>query len=60
MSKYRLTDQARRDVQHIWNYIAKNNADAADRVITRFHAAMNQLARAPGMGHRRRDDSAAD
>jgi plasmid stabilization system protein ParE len=29
--KYRLTRQARRDVLHIWTYIAEDNEDAADR-----------------------------
>jgi plasmid stabilization system protein ParE len=30
MSRYRLTEQARQDLDEIWPYIAKDNPNAAD------------------------------
>lgn len=55
MSKYILSARARLDVQLIWNHIAKDNLDAADKVKQEFRRVMEQLAQMPGMGHRRSD-----
>jgi toxin ParE1/3/4 len=55
MSAFVLSAQARLDLQLIWNRIAENNIDAADRVMDEFRLAMRQLAQRPGMGHRRSD-----
>jgi antitoxin ParD1/3/4/toxin ParE1/3/4 len=52
---YTLSAEARRDVLLIWNRIAEQNIDAADRVKAELRLAMQQLARMPGMGHRRQD-----
>lgn len=55
MSNYTLSARARLDLQLIWNRIAEDNIDAADRVKSKFREAMEQLAQMPGMGHRRLD-----
>ena len=55
MSRYTLSARAKLDIQLIWNYIAETNIDAADRVKSEIRAAMEQLVRMPGMGHRRLD-----
>lgn len=55
MSRYILSRRATVDVQQIWNHIAEDNIDAADRVRNDLRAAMRRLAEMPGMGHRRAD-----
>ena len=39
----------------IWEYIAADNIDAADRWIEKLFAAFEALGQAPGIGHRRED-----
>jgi len=58
--KVRITPQADADLDGIWNYIARDSADAADRVENDLHAAMNLLAEFPGIGHTRRDVGSSD
>jgi toxin ParE1/3/4 len=48
--RYRLTEQAREDVLDIWQYIAADNPDAADRIIDQFTATYGSLARSPRIG----------
>jgi plasmid stabilization system protein ParE len=55
MNKYVLSARAELDLDEIWEYIAHDNIDAADRWITRLYEAFESLARTPGMGHRRDD-----
>jgi antitoxin ParD1/3/4/toxin ParE1/3/4 len=55
VSRYVLTRRARLDVQQIWNHIAQDNLNAADKVKDELRLAMRQLADMPGMGHRRSD-----
>ena len=55
MSRYTLSARAKLDIQLIWNYIAETDIDAADRVKAEIRAAITQLVRMPGMGHRRLD-----
>lgn len=43
------------DLTEIWEYIADDNLDAADRWITHLREAFESLARAPGIGHKRED-----
>jgi toxin ParE1/3/4 len=50
-----LTPGARQDVNDIWDYIADDNIEAADRVLDALEAAMIKLARNPGMGHWREE-----
>ena len=52
---YRISRRADADIEAICQYIAKDNPDAADRLDQRMHEAIQQLARVPGLGHRRAD-----
>jgi toxin ParE1/3/4 len=53
--RFILTPQARADLVEIWNYIAADNPENADRVIERLYATFTRLAETPGMGHHRED-----
>ncbi len=55
MKEYVLGAGAELDLDEIWEYIAQDNLDAADRWIGRFFEAFDALSRNPGMGHRRDD-----
>ena len=43
------------DHDEIWEYIAQDNADAADRVLAEIHSTLTLLAGSPHIGHRRPD-----
>lgn len=58
MSRYRLSRQARSDLDDIWLYIAPDSLTAADRLIDALLAKFQVLATQPGMG-RMRDELAA-
>src|SRR5690349_9787125 len=47
--------EARLDLLVIWEYIAADNLDAADRVGQEIEQAVSMLARNPELGHSRRD-----
>lgn len=49
-SEYRLTPQACEDVIAIWDYIAADNEDAADRLVDQFTETYERLARMPHVG----------
>ena len=53
MKRFILTPRAKQDVNDIWDYIANDNIEAADRVLDALVNAMIKLAKNPGMGHRR-------
>ena len=53
--RFALTPQARADLVNIWNYIAEDNPEQADRVLERLFDAFARLAQTPGMGHHRED-----
>jgi antitoxin ParD1/3/4/toxin ParE1/3/4 len=55
MNEYVLGADAELDLADIWNYIADDNIDAADRWIGVLFEAFDALAQTPTMGHRRRD-----
>jgi plasmid stabilization system protein ParE len=55
MAGYVLSVAADLDLDEIWEYIAADNIDAADRWIGKLFEACEALARAPGMGHKRED-----
>jgi plasmid stabilization system protein ParE len=40
MKRYILTPRAKRDVNDIWDYIASDNVEAADRVLDALESAM--------------------
>ena len=51
MKRYILTPRAKRDLNEIWDYIAGDNIEAADRVLDALESAMVKLAKSPGIGH---------
>ncbi len=55
MSSYILGDSVEFDLDDIWEFIAADNIDAADRWIGKLFDAFHALSRTPGMGHRRDD-----
>ena len=55
MSNYILGSGVERDLDIIWEYIAEDNLDAADRWIAKLFDAFEALARTPGIGHTRED-----
>ncbi len=55
MKPYILSADARRDLIEIWDYIARDSIDAADRVAADLCSAIQRLATMPGIGHRRDD-----
>ncbi|MCW5982473.1 MAG: type II toxin-antitoxin system RelE/ParE family toxin [Bryobacteraceae bacterium] len=54
-ARFLLTPQARADLLEIWNYIAEDSPEDADRVLERLYVAFTRLAQTPGMGHHRED-----
>lgn len=55
MKRFVLTPRAKRDVNEIWDYIAIDNIDAANRVADALESAMLTLAKNPGLGHWREE-----
>jgi plasmid stabilization system protein ParE len=55
VSAYVLSRAADLDLDEIWEYIAQDNVDAADRWIGKLFDAFDALALNPGMGHTRND-----
>jgi plasmid stabilization system protein ParE len=55
MSGYAFHPDAFADLEEIWEYIAENNVDAADRVLADIHSTPTTLAGSPEIGHRRPD-----
>jgi plasmid stabilization system protein ParE len=54
-SSYQLTPWALGDLDEIWDYIAKDSVDAANRVESAILSACESLARHPKLGSRRTD-----
>jgi plasmid stabilization system protein ParE len=55
VSGYVLSKDADLDLDQIWDFIAQDNIEAADRWIATLFDAFDALALNPGMGHARRD-----
>lgn len=55
MKGFLLAPEAFLDLESLSEYIARDNPDAADRVLDKLEAAFRKLATAPGMGHTRSD-----
>jgi plasmid stabilization system protein ParE len=53
MSRFVLHPEAYADLNEIWEYIAADNLDAADRVIEEIYEAITSLVRFPQTGHPR-------
>ena len=54
-ARYLLHPNALCDLEDIWEYIAQDNLDAADRVVEDLLAACETLATSPHLGHSRPD-----
>ena len=55
MSAYVLSADADGDLDEIWEHIAGDSVDAADRWIGKLFDAFEALGQTPGLGHRRAD-----
>ena len=55
MLDFQLTRRAETDLLQIWNYIAIDNFEAADRVLDEFQLAFERLAEMPYLGHVREE-----
>jgi plasmid stabilization system protein ParE len=55
MSGYAFHPDAVADLDKILEYIAQDDLDAADRVLTDVHTVLRTLAASPHIGHRRPD-----
>jgi antitoxin ParD1/3/4/toxin ParE1/3/4 len=53
MKEYVLSAGAELDLNEIWEYVAQDSIDAADRWIGKLFDAFDALAQTPGMGHLR-------
>ena len=60
MKRFELTRQAHADLQNIWDFIAQDSLDAADRVLDEFQHTIARLAAMPGIGHTREDLTTQD
>lgn len=55
MTLYVLSEDADRDLDAIWSFIAGDSVDAADEWIAKLFDAFEKIATSPGMGHKRED-----
>jgi plasmid stabilization system protein ParE len=55
MSKFVLHPEAYADLKEIWEYIATDNLDAADRTLDEIYDSITSLARFPQTSHSRPD-----
>jgi antitoxin ParD1/3/4/toxin ParE1/3/4 len=55
MIPFRLSPEARRDIQQLWTYIARDSVEAAARVRREIRDACRRLAQHPYSGHQRGD-----
>jgi len=55
VSGYVLSGDADRDLDGIWEYIAADDVEAADRWIGTLYDAFEALGQTPGMGRKRED-----
>jgi toxin ParE1/3/4 len=55
MSGFVLHPEDLADLEEVWEYIAADNLEAADRVLDEIRLALQSLASFPQMGHTRAD-----
>ena len=55
MKRFLLAPDAVQDLNDIWDYIADDNLEAADRFLRKLYDQILALAERPGMGHQRED-----
>jgi toxin ParE1/3/4 len=51
MKQFVLTPRAEQDISDIWDFIAGDKIEAADRVLEALEQGMAKLAKTPGIGH---------
>ena len=59
MSDYALHPEALADIDEIWEYIARDSLDAADRAVETIFETIARLAASPQQGHPRPDLTSA-
>jgi plasmid stabilization system protein ParE len=59
VSDYALHPEALTDIDEIWQYIANDSVDAADRAIETIFENIARLGASPQQGHRRPDLTSA-
>lgn len=52
---YLISPAAADDLEAIWEYIARDSFDAADRFLEKFHREIQAIAKNPRIGHPRED-----
>jgi len=55
MSRFRLSPEAAQDLNHIYEYIAQDSVDAAEKVRGEIYDALSGLVAMPLKGHRREE-----
>jgi plasmid stabilization system protein ParE len=55
VTQYVLSEDADRDLDGIWDYIAEDSIAAADQWIGRLFDAFDAIGNTPGIGHKRED-----
>jgi toxin ParE1/3/4 len=55
VQRLRITPRATLDLIEIWNYIADDSLENADRFIDELYETIGQLSRHPGMGRQREE-----
>jgi len=55
MKPFVLTPLASHDLNEIWEHLAEDNIEVADRTLSALEKAIRKLARQPGIGHLRED-----
>jgi toxin ParE1/3/4 len=53
MPKFILSEFVEPELEAIWEYIAIDNLDAADRFVEATYSTIQELAQMPGMGRKR-------
>ena len=55
MNRFRLSKESIADLSEIWDYIAEDNLDSADRLLDKFYETFADIAERPTIGHKRED-----
>lgn len=55
MNTFVLGREAEADINDLWDYVADDSVDAADRIVAALFDAFEELAQFPAMGHKRED-----
>ncbi len=55
MKPFILTPRAAQDISDIWDYIANDSIETADRVLDALEKAMYRLPKTPGIRHMREE-----